>query len=104
MTGRQGARTAGANPRAKRANPRAKGANPRAAGANPAAVFGSDAARVARMRRAALARHRVTVGPWCRACDDTGLTYTDAGDGMPCGAHVPMTAADAYLILHPPPD
>ena len=87
--------------RAKGTNPRATGTNPRAKGTNPTAGLASDAARVARLKRHALARHRVATGEaWCLTCDDTGLVYLN-GAGTPCPGHRQMTAQEADAILHP---
>lgn len=92
------ARAEGTNPRAKRMNPRAKATN-------PSAGFHSDAARVERQKRQARARHYVTTGErWCSTCEDSGYVYDDANNAHPCPEHRVMTAADAYLILHPDPD
>lgn len=91
---RKSARAAGTNPRATKTNPRAKGTN-------PAAGLDSDLARVGRVLRRALARHRASTGtPWCPTCDDSGFTYTD-GAAAPCPSHRPMTTADADAILRP---
>lgn len=90
--------------RAQGTNLRARGVNPRAQGTNPTAGQRTDADRVARMKRQALARYFVREGErWCLHCDDTGWVYPIDGDGHaePCADHRLMTASDAFWVLHP---
>jgi hypothetical protein len=98
---RTGSRATGTNPRATGTNPRAKGTNPFATNPTDVYLFSQRRRELARIRQATARLH--TRGDcWCDLCSDTGWlqpAHMPEPSELTRCEHVPMTYAEALLIL-----